>query len=166
MVMVMQLFNLDKFDHDKDYIIEASAGTGKTFNITKIVNKLVREWNEDLNKILIVTYTEKAAGEIKDRIKKELKGIDVDNAPIYTIHSFCQKVIKEFGLSANLPFDLGVIDENEIYSFCDKYIREGDILEEISTHKILFPDFNVEKVKDVLVNASNKYYLNFQNNGY
>lgn len=160
----MQLFDLNNFNHKKDYVIEASAGTGKTYSITKIVEKLVNEHNEDLNSILIVTYTEKAAGELKDRIKEALKNINVDNAPIYTIHSFCQKVIKEFGLSANLPLELNVIDESEIVSFCDKYIREGDILEDISAHKVGLKGFDEEKVKDVLIAAIKKYYLDLNGN--
>ena len=35
----MQLFDLNNFNHKKDYVIEASAGTGKTYSITKIVEK-------------------------------------------------------------------------------------------------------------------------------
>ena len=112
----MNNFNVKNYDENKNYVIQASAGTGKTYNITKIVDKLVNICNFDLHKILIVTYTEKAAGELKDRIRVVIKNQDVDNAPIGTIHSFCQNTIKEFGLSANLPLNLNVIDENEIKS--------------------------------------------------
>ena len=156
----MNKFNIDKFNSKKNYVIEASAGTGKTYNIVEIVKKLVNEENEDLNEILIVTYTEKAAGELKDRIRKGLnnKNIDVDNAPIYTIHSFCQNSIKEFGLSADLPMHLNVIDENEVKDFAEDYIRKGEMLTDISN----FYKYGVENpnsIVDSLCEALNKYYL-------
>ena len=51
--------------------IEASAGTGKTYTIQLMVAKLI-SLGTPLKKILIVTYTEKAAGELKDRIRKKI----------------------------------------------------------------------------------------------
>ena len=104
----MEKFDINNFDPNINYVIEASAGTGKTYNVIQIVDKLVNTYNEKLNEILIVTYTDKAAGELKDRIRSKIKGADIDNAPIYTIHSFCQNAIKEFGVSANLPFNLNI----------------------------------------------------------
>ena len=86
----MNKFNLETYTPNKNYVIEASAGTGKTYNIIEIVKKLVIFEKFDLNEILIVTFTEKAAGELKDRIRDGLKNVNVDNASIYTIHSFCQ----------------------------------------------------------------------------
>ena len=107
-------------------VLEASAGTGKTFSIQKIVKNLVKN-NVDINKVLIVTYTEKATGELKNRIREELSkdvaSNDLDNLNIYTIHSFCQNAIREFGLDANQPLALNVIDEETILSnFIDAYL--------------------------------------------
>lgn len=161
----MNKFNIDKFNSKKNYVIEASAGTGKTYNIVEIVKKLVNEENEDLNEILIVTYTEKAAGELKDRIRKGLnnKNIDVDNAPIYTIHSFCQNSIKEFGLSADLPMHLNVIDENEVMVFSEEYIRKGEILNDISNF-YKYTSINTDSIIGVLTESLKKYYLTREGN--
>ena len=122
----------------KSIYIKASAGTGKTHNIKKIVRKILeRKLEEDpsllekenpLEKILIVTFTEKAAGELRDRIRNELfdySDVDVDNAPIYTIHSFCQHSLEEFSFTAKKPISLELIDESEINDFIDKAIRDG-----------------------------------------
>ena len=133
----MEKFDVKNFDPNLNYVIEASAGTGKTYNVVEIVNKLVNDYNEDLNKILIVTYTDKAAGELKDRIRSKIKDVDVDNAPIYTIHSFCKNTIKEFGISANLPLNLNVIDEALLDSFADRYMRTGSMLDDISSLGII-----------------------------
>ena len=73
------IFNDDKFvcnriHYDKDAIIEASAGTGKTYTLQSIVLKLLLEKTIDsVKNLLLVTYTEKAAGELKDRIRKILE---------------------------------------------------------------------------------------------
>ena len=110
----MNNFNIENFLPNKNYVLEASAGTGKTYSIKKIVSELVLKHNVQLDEILVVTYTEKAAGELKDRIREELPNEDVDNASICTIHSFCQETIKTFGLSANLPLELTNVDDEEL----------------------------------------------------
>lgn len=148
--------------------IKASAGTGKTYNIQKIVRQLLeRKEVPQLEKILIVTFTEKAAGELRDRIRKELTGFDadVDNAPIYTIHSFCQKTLEEFAFTANKPASLELIDEEEISDFIDRAIRDGlENDENFRTELIpLFEnaenkDSFIESLKDDLKQAVARYY--------
>ena len=59
-------------DINKNTVIEASAGTGKTFTIVKIVERILLEQKINLSEIVIVTFTEKAAGELKERIRKSL----------------------------------------------------------------------------------------------
>lgn len=148
--------------------IEASAGTGKTYNIQKIVRKLLeRKDVPQLEKILIVTFTEKAAGELRDRIRKELAGfdVDVDNAPIYTIHSFCQNTLKEFSFTAKKPASLELIDEEEISDFIDRAIRDGlENDENFRTELIpLFENADnkasfIEKLQKDLKQAVGRYY--------
>lgn len=148
--------------------IEASAGTGKTYNIQKIVRKLLeRKDVSRLEKILIVTFTEKAAGELRDRIRKELAGFeaDVDNAPIYTIHSFCQNTLEEFSFTAKKPASLELIDEGEISDFIDRAIRDGlENDENYRTELIaLFEnaenkDSFIESLKKDLKQAVGRYY--------
>ena len=133
--------------------IEASAGTGKTYTIQLMVAKLI-SLGTPLKKILIVTYTEKAAGELKDRIRKKIDEVlvnrkidksdeteqplsdtehtlftkayqDVDNAAIFTIHSFCQKALKEFAYDAGRPFDMSMIDDKEVNDLVEKFIRDN-----------------------------------------
>ena len=61
----------EALDYKHDAIIEASAGTGKTYALEHIVKHLV-ETNgiRDIRNLLLVTFTEKAAGELKERIRK------------------------------------------------------------------------------------------------
>ena len=102
----------NKLLYDRDGIIEASAGTGKTFALQSIVLKLVSNTDHpvDVKNILLVTFTEKAAGELKDRIRAILEeaGVlpaDFDETTICTIHSFCRELLSEYA------FELLFIDK-------------------------------------------------------
>ncbi len=133
--------------------IEASAGTGKTFTVKKLVSLLVKK-GTPLNKILIVTYTEKATGELRDRIRNEIKTEsanesltenekkyledalrEVDNAPIFTIHSFCQKSLRDNAFEAGQAFSVEMIDDAQaIAEFIqgkirDEWVKEDDFAE-------------------------------------
>ena len=55
-------------------LIEASAGTGKTYNISTLVVRLVAEYDLHIDEILIVTFTIAATAELKDRIRKRIGG--------------------------------------------------------------------------------------------
>ena len=99
----MEKFNVEQFNPKMNYAIEASAGSGKTYSVVEMVIKLLKS-GVSLNQILLVTYTEKAAGELKNRIRKSIlkeniPGIDLDTSEIYTIHSFCKKVFDEYNSS-------------------------------------------------------------------
>ncbi len=172
----MDNFNVKTFDIKKNYAIEASAGTGKTYSIQKIVTRLLeskknelgpdadieKELNDEFKRILLVTYTEKATGELKHRIREELsssfKGItfDIDNANIYTIHSFCQSTINEYGLELNKPFELAMIDEGQASNFIDAFIRDND---QFKNDLKKYDAKVVNDVKNLLLSAFSSYYL-------
>ncbi len=80
-------------------LILAGPGSGKTFTITeKVVNLIESGLKPD--RILALTFSEKAAGEMEERIERKIgsgSGIDVS-----TFHSFCNNIIREFS------FDLGI----------------------------------------------------------
>ncbi len=96
-------------------LIEASAGTGKTYTIEQIILELILSEKKQISQILAITFTEKAAWELKKRIRGKISEHrlkvsgeeffhlqsalnDFDNAQIYTFHAFCLKTLKEFGL--------------------------------------------------------------------
>lgn len=160
-------FNIETFDSKKNICIEASAGTGKTYTVQQIVAKLLVE-GRSLENILIVTYTEKAAGELKDRIRSILKEKElyeqlalVDNAPIFTIHSFCKQALKEFSIESHQTDDLDLIDEGEVSDFIKKWIR--DELENNPGAKRYYSSGNNIKVK-AYVEGIKKYYLDYSGN--
>jgi ATP-dependent helicase/nuclease subunit A len=93
-------------------LVSAAAGSGKTaVLVERIIQKLIRDENPvSVDELLIVTFTEAAAAEMKDRIRgaieKKLEEYPenehlrqqatlIHNAQITTIHSFCLSVIRE-----------------------------------------------------------------------
>lgn len=176
--MNSEVFNIDNFDQyfKKNLVIEASAGTGKTYSITKIVTNLVNK-GIDVRKILIVTYTEKATGELKDRIRKELQNNDeikkhpdyLDNLNIFTIHSFCQNMIREFGLEAKQPMALQVINKDTEFSpFFDWYLRENlpfyqNAKKIIDIMSMTDSKYGMGNFKEDFQKAFSYYYLSFNN---
>ena len=98
----------NQLHYDHDALIEASAGTGKTYALESIVLKLICDRHYDAKSILLVTFTEKAAGELKDRVRKALvkEGklpVDFDEMTICTIHSFCQRLLSEYAFENGVP---------------------------------------------------------------
>lgn len=101
------------FDTDKDILVSAAAGSGKTtILIERVIEKILN--GQDVDKLLIVTFTKLAAKEMKDRLISRLR-VEINNtkdselrnnlqkqlakvpsADISTLHSFCSNVIKKF----------------------------------------------------------------------
>ena len=104
-------------DLDTSFFLEAGAGSGKTSVIVARVVNLVRN-GCSLDEIVAITFTEKAAGELRERIRAELAtaGLhdalrDVDAAQIQTIHAFAANVLRERSLDAGLDPNFNVLDQ-------------------------------------------------------
>ena len=129
-------------------LIEASAGTGKTFTIAGLFLRLILEQDLSASQILVVTYTVAATEELRDRIRQTLAkareafstgasdepflqellkkhgdrakelaarltvALDgFDEAPIYTIHGFCQRVLKDRAFETGSLFDTELVTD-------------------------------------------------------
>ncbi len=104
------------------YLVDAGAGTGKTFSITRrYLNILEDSRPED---IFLATFTRNAAEEMSDRIASEssYKASKIYNAPISTFHSHCQKILERHGFYA--PKKIGIDDELENIDPLESKIRE------------------------------------------
>jgi len=137
-------------------LLEASAGTGKTFTLALLVVRLVVEKDIPLREILAVTFTRAATAELKERVGKFLREAlsfcdtipeskredplakyvvyksndieiqvikrrlrnaveSIDEAGVYTIHSFCQKILTEFAFESGSEFDRELVqDESDL----------------------------------------------------
>ncbi len=90
-------------------LIVAGAGTGKTTVITQRIVNLIETKLAKPEEILAVTFTEKAAFEMEERVDKLLEYGYVD-LWISTFHAFCEKVLRENALDIGLPPNFKMLD--------------------------------------------------------
>lgn len=90
-------------------LIVAGAGTGKTTVITRRIAWLIREGLCKPEEILALTFTDKAAGEMEERVDRLLPYGYV-SLWISTFHSFCERILKKHALEIGLPNDFTLLD--------------------------------------------------------
>lgn len=108
------------------YLVDAGAGTGKTFTVTRRYANIVEQDGIAPSDVLLVTFTNNAAEEMRDRIVRnsEYGMRELSNAPIQTFHSLAHDILDEHGHDA--PTYLGV--EETITG--STRIIEDDIIEQ------------------------------------
>lgn len=149
----MKALDINQFPLDGLALIEASAGTGKTYTLANLYLRYLLEKQASVSDILVVTFTEAATQELKDRIrlrikelitvfqnkgqtecdpnllrlyqKSEQKELDliqlrlaerqIDQAEIYTIHGFCQRMLKEYALDSLLPLQHVLVEDLSLH---------------------------------------------------
>ncbi|MDR2722054.1 MAG: UvrD-helicase domain-containing protein, partial [Coriobacteriaceae bacterium] len=101
-------------------LISAGAGSGKTFTLTQRIAHALLQGSvvDDIDGILAITFTEKAAGEIKARVRSTLhrEGLSeqahkVDAAWISTIHGMCARILRTHALELGIDPGFGVIED-------------------------------------------------------
>jgi ATP-dependent helicase/nuclease subunit A len=100
--------------------VSAGAGTGKTTVLVERFVKAVCERGIDVDSVLVITYTERAAGELRSRIRSRLSELgrddlarELDGAWISTIHGFCLRLLKAHPFAAGIDPRFGVLDESQ-----------------------------------------------------
>lgn len=99
---------------DGPILILAGAGSGKTRVLTHRVAHLISEKKIDPQSILCITFTNKAAGEMKERILHLLEDSPTKSTPVMgTFHSICSKILRREGGAIGLPPGFSIYDEND-----------------------------------------------------
>jgi ATP-dependent exoDNAse (exonuclease V) beta subunit len=100
--------------------VSAGAGTGKTKVLVERFARAVCDEGIDVESILVITYTEKAAGELRSRIRAGLVergrpdlARELDGAWISTIHGFCHRLLRSHPFSAGVDPRFRVLDESQ-----------------------------------------------------
>ena len=146
----MKEFDVKYADLKGIHLVEANAGTGKTYNISSLFVRLIAETDYEIHKLLVLTFTEAATVELRQRIQSRCREVlerleqphnqapdgdeflehcatkyeandkvmyrlqqaivAFDESQISTIHSFCQKLLR------NYPFQFGVNPDFELLS--------------------------------------------------
>jgi ATP-dependent helicase/nuclease subunit A len=110
-------------DLDRHLFVKAGAGSGKTHHLVRRILALIGS-GVPIRSIAAITFTEKAAGELRQRVRTALTednaltpqqcslALDeLDAAPIGTIHSFATRILEDNPIEAGLPPAIEVIDE-------------------------------------------------------
>ncbi len=160
-------------------LIDASAGTGKTYTICGLVLRLILEKELTIEQILVVTYTEAATEDLRDRVRQKLRqaldgvggnpgndpflqeylaGIKdekkaasllsealraFDEAAIYTIHGFCQRMLLEHSFESNTLFDTELIADD---SYLFKEIIEDFWRRNFFQNSSLFSRYAIDRL--------------------
>jgi DNA helicase-2/ATP-dependent DNA helicase PcrA len=95
-------------------LIVAGAGTGKTMVITRRIAWLIASGKAKPEEILALTFTDKAAEEMEDRVDRQLPMGYVE-LWISTFHSFCQRLLREYGLHIGLSNDARLLSDVDQY---------------------------------------------------
>lgn len=111
---------------DGPLLILAGAGSGKTSVLTKRVAYLIKERNISPKNIVAITFTNKAAKEMKERIIKEVgkEGYDIQ---ISTFHSFGLRIIKENYEKLGYEKNFTIIDSDDSLTVVKKILKEMGI---------------------------------------
>ncbi|HEX2670972.1 MAG TPA: UvrD-helicase domain-containing protein [Polyangiaceae bacterium] len=128
-------------DLDKTLVVEAAAGTGKTTALISRIAAVIRSGQTSLDRVVAVTFTEKAAGEMKLRLRAELdrarhqtSSADerahleralsaLEVAHINTIHGFCADLLRERPVDAGIDPKFEVLDESAAEALLQEAFR-------------------------------------------
>lgn len=143
---------------DRNFSVEASAGSGKTRAITDRVLEIARsrEAVEILPRLVVVTFTNRAADEMQQRSRQQILAENLDaqivsafnRAFFGTIHAFCMKLLTNYGHYLGLPAPLELItdDEDLWQEFVQQQPRLGESLSNENREKL----FRLAQARDIM----------------
>ena len=111
---------------DSHLRIIAGAGSGKTRVITYRIAYLIDEIGVDPRKILAITFTNKAANEMKERVV-DLLGVHALGSLICTIHSLCVRILRQHINVINYPSNFTIMDEEDQKALIKKIYNQLQI---------------------------------------
>lgn len=151
-------------DLKRAQFVKAGAGAGKTYSIKHRVLNLVKKLKTDPERMVIITYTTKAANELLTRIREELEKqgqrVALEKLPyakISTFHSFCYDLLREYPIEFGLDPDLELSDEGttkimleNCFTTMEEHSQIIEDADEFKSEKELYLDtLNVLDQKDL-----------------
>ncbi|RJQ21066.1 MAG: hypothetical protein C4560_04310 [Nitrospiraceae bacterium] len=129
-------------DTNKSIMISSPAGSGKTEKLARRYIALLQD-GVDVERILAITFTEKASAEMKQRILRILKAEDeklfrylIDRIPLMrvsTIHSFCGTLLRRFSFDAGIDPNYGIADDSDSAMEWDEVLH--DVLMDVGARR-------------------------------
>ena len=155
-------------------LIVAGAGSGKTKVLTSRIAHIIREKKAYPNQILSVTFTNKAAKEMQNRVSYILKKEAIGLSWLGTFHSISAKLLRKHAQAVNLHSNFSIIDQNDQVRLIKNICKAENIdIKKISPKYILtiidkwknkgwYPDQVIIKKKDLLEKGFLSIYKIYQ----
>ncbi|HEX7978426.1 MAG TPA: UvrD-helicase domain-containing protein [Gemmatimonadaceae bacterium] len=119
-------------------LVLAGPGAGKTFCLIERIRFLLEQLAIDPTRICAFTFTNKAAGEIAERLVRTL-GTRATGVKTGTIHAFCAELLREFGARVGLERGFGILDDKAqgaVLRRIGVFNYHGPILRKFSAHRL------------------------------
>jgi ATP-dependent helicase/nuclease subunit A len=155
---------------DKHVLVCAGAGSGKTHVlIERFIEILKKNENVSVSHLVAVTFTRKAAVEMRNRLKAKFKQLvdeagenterwqsclgEVDGARIGTIHSLCEFIIKSFPVEAGIDPQFEVLDDLAQAELLSESIDQAfrEVIAGAATEQTLFEDFDLDIIRQLVI---------------
>ncbi|HEX5429755.1 MAG TPA: ATP-dependent DNA helicase [Patescibacteria group bacterium] len=107
-------------------LIIAGAGTGKTTVLTRRIMYLIEQGLATPDEILALTFTEKAAGEMNDRLDL-LMDLGYKHVNISTFHAFAKQILEDYALDIGLPGDFKILNDTQAWILVSKHLSEFNL---------------------------------------
>jgi len=111
---------------DGPLLIVAGAGTGKTTVITEKIKYLIESGAAKPENILALTFTDKAAGEMQERVDGLLDTGYAD-LQISTFHTFCQRILERYGMDIGIPTTFKLVTDTDAWLMMKEKIYEFEL---------------------------------------
>jgi len=129
-------------DLDHDIVLGAGAGSGKTRVLVSRFIRLLSQKRAEVDQIMALTFTKKAAAEMQERIRKEIikreesadsfehkkywyqQKLNLNQATIATFHSFASNILRQYPVISEVDPEFQVLEENEAFDLLDETISE------------------------------------------
>ena len=148
-------------DLNTTYFVEAAAGTGKTTSLVARIVSAVTSKRARLREVVAITFTEKAAGELKMRLREELEEkmpealADLEQAHLTTIHSFCAWILRERPVEAAVDPQFAVADDLQAQLLFDdaweKWFERQLAEDPPALRRAILREFNLKAIRTLAV---------------
>ncbi len=162
----------------ENILVSAAAGSGKTFVLTKRIVKMIAEEQADVRDMLLATFTNAAAAQMKRRLYDALSAsmdeegcnqghirrqlLYLNSADIGTLHAFCIGIVRSYFYVVDVPCDFKIIDEAEDVLLRaevleriieERYAAEADDGDFLTFAEMYTTSKSTEKLHRVILNA-------------
>jgi DNA helicase-2/ATP-dependent DNA helicase PcrA len=134
---------------DGPLLVFAGAGSGKTRVITHRIANLIYTHQVPPSQILAVTFTNKAADEMKERLG-HLLGMDIRGLWVGTFHAICARILRESGRAIDIPPNFLVYDESDQLDLIRQVLTELDLDEK---------QFNPRAIRNAISRAKERLIM-------